>query len=319
MTSMLPGGLGMDTNGLITGTPLVSGSFTYDASVSDPGVANPVTKTCSLTIAGPPTTACLVISATQGVALTSPAFVGQGGSGSGYTFSAVGLPTGLSMSATGVISGTSSVSGTFPYTITVTDSNHVSGTKLCSITVQPPAVSYTTVGTGDTATIGFWNNKNGQYILSILDSGNPPQKIGAWLASQYPGLFGNLANATCSDVSAQFRTYFRVSGTPKVYAQIMAGAIASYVTNTAVSGTDPALVSARTKFGFNSSVGGTWNKLYNVGSNGAAIGVPNNSSWTVAQLLNRASTMKASGSFTTAVSNAFNSIFDGINRQGDII
>jgi hypothetical protein len=223
------------------------------------------------------------------------------------------------MSAAGVISGTPTASGTFPYTITVTDSNHVSGTKVCSITVQPPSVSYTTISTGDTATIGFWNNKNGQYILSILDSGNPPQKIGAWLASQYPGLYGSLANATCAQVAAQFQTYFRVSGTPKVYAQIMGGAIASYVTNTAVSGAAPALVAARTKFGFNSSVGGTWTKLYNVGSYGTAIGVANNSSWTVAQLLNMASTRKANGTFTTAVSNAFNSIFDGINRTGDII
>ena len=64
--------------------------------------------------------------------------VGSGGAGGPYTFSATGLPAGLTMSSTGTISGTPTVNGTFNYTVTVTDKNGNSGTVNCSVTVYPP-------------------------------------------------------------------------------------------------------------------------------------------------------------------------------------
>src|SRR5512147_1063516 len=64
--------------------------------------------------------------------------VAGGGSGGPYSFSATGLPAGLTMSTGGVISGTPTVSGTFSYTVTITDKDGHAGSVNCSVTVAPP-------------------------------------------------------------------------------------------------------------------------------------------------------------------------------------
>jgi hypothetical protein len=74
----------------------------------------------------------------QGVAITPVTLTGSGGAGGPYTFSATGLPAGLTMSSVGTISGTPTVSGTFNYTVTITDKSGNKGTLNCSVTVNPP-------------------------------------------------------------------------------------------------------------------------------------------------------------------------------------
>jgi hypothetical protein len=124
----------MSSSGVISGTPTVSGTFNYTVTVTD-SKGNKGTLSCSMTVTAPVSATCLCISPMQGVAITSSAMVGSGGSGSGYTFSATGLPAGLSMSSSGVISGTPTVSGTFNYTVTITDGKGNKGTLSCSMTV----------------------------------------------------------------------------------------------------------------------------------------------------------------------------------------
>src|SRR5205823_238637 len=97
-----------------------SGTTSYTVTVKDKD-GNTGTFNCSITVNPPPTANCLVITAVQGVPLTSAAMVGSGGTGGPYTFSATGLPANLTMSSTGVISGTPSASGTTSYTVTVKD------------------------------------------------------------------------------------------------------------------------------------------------------------------------------------------------------
>jgi hypothetical protein len=71
------------------------------------------------------------------VAITPVTVTGSGGVAP-YSFSATGLPTGISISSTGTISGTPTESGTFNYAVTVTDSVGKTGTVNCSVTVVPP-------------------------------------------------------------------------------------------------------------------------------------------------------------------------------------
>jgi len=79
---------------------------------------------------------CVAINnAVQNVAITPVTMVGSGGCGGPYTFSATGLPAGVTMSSSGTISGTPTVSGTFPYTVTITDKCGNKGTVNCSVTV----------------------------------------------------------------------------------------------------------------------------------------------------------------------------------------
>lgn len=89
----------------------------------------------------PVSAACPIISAVQGTAITPVTLSGTGGTGGPYTFSATGLPTGLMMSTGGTISGTPTVNGTFPYTVTVNDKDLNVGTVNCSVMVLCPTIT----------------------------------------------------------------------------------------------------------------------------------------------------------------------------------
>jgi protocatechuate 3,4-dioxygenase beta subunit len=165
---------------------------------------------------------------------------------------------------------------------------------------------------GDTATIGFWHNKNGQALILSMNGGPNSTALGTWLASHYPCIFGGLNGKANTVVAAQFQTYFNVTG-QKTYAQVMAGALAVYATSSTLAGGSQAAA-----YGFNVSPGGIGSHVYNVGSNGTALGLSNNTSYTISQLLQAANAKCSGGAWPPAVFNALNTIFDGINQGGDI-
>ena len=303
----LPGGLSMSSVGTISGTPTVSGTFNYTVTIAD-ACGNQGTVNCSVTVNPPPTANCVTINAVQGVTITPVTMTASGGCGGPYTFTVTGLPTGLSMSASGTISGTPTVSGTFNYSVTITDNCGDKGTVNCSVTVLPPQLP--PVSHGDTATIGFWHNKNGQALIKAMNGGPTSTQLGTWLGTNYPCLFGALNGRPNTAVAAQFLIYFNVTG-QKTYAQVMAGALAAYTTSSTLAGS-----SVAGGYGFNVSTTGTGAKTYNTGSNGTAIGLLNNTSYTVSQLLQAAN---AKCPWNSAAFNALNTIFDGINTSGDIL
>jgi hypothetical protein len=172
---------------------------------------------------------------------------------------------------------------------------------------MPPKIS---LGGGDTATIGFWHNKNGQAL--ILSAPNSPA-LGNWLSSTFPCMYGTLAGKNNAAIAALFLTDFNVKGA-KAYAQVLGGAFACYFTSSTLAGNGAA------QYGFNVTPGGTGAKTFNVGSLGTTIGLQNNTSYTVLQILQaaNASANCSNGTFNSAVFNALNTIFDGINSTGDI-
>jgi hypothetical protein len=93
--------------------------------------------------------------------------IGSGGVGGPYTFSATGLPAGLTMSSTGTISGTPTVSGTFSYTVTVKDAAGNTGTVNCSVTVTPPVIT-NICG----LTWGYWKNHVSLWPVTSLVLGS---------------------------------------------------------------------------------------------------------------------------------------------------
>jgi hypothetical protein len=154
-----PSWLNVSSTGIVSGTPTATGSFSYSVQVTDKN-GHTGTINCSLTVYPPVTATCVTITAIRGVTITPLTMTATGGAGGPYTFSATGLPAGLTMSTSGTISGTPTVSGTFNYTITVKDKNGNAGTVNCSVTVSsPPVCAPTAIDlTGNTSTTGTSGN-----------------------------------------------------------------------------------------------------------------------------------------------------------------
>jgi len=125
-SGILPAGLTLDpVAGAITGTPTAAGTFSFTVKVTDngsPSQTAPQPLSISI-IVGPTITTTSLPSGTEGLAY-SYTLSGQSGTPTySWSLSAGTLPTGLSLnSSTGAITGTPTVTGTFPITIQLTDS-----------------------------------------------------------------------------------------------------------------------------------------------------------------------------------------------------
>ncbi len=182
--------------------------------------------------------------------------------------------------------------------------------------------SAATLTAGDTATIGFWRNKNGQNLIKSLNGSSGAKHLGNWLASNFPKLFGsqagsgnNLAGKTNSQVASAFTSKFAVSGM-KIDAQVMAVALAVYVTDVDLAGGTYAAA-----YGFNVSSAGTGAKTFGVGSAGSGLGVSNGSVLSIFDILKKANNVASGGTLysnNSTTRSLLNDLFSAINEQGDI-
>jgi hypothetical protein len=152
--SSLPPGLTLSSNGAISGTPTATGTTTFTVTVTDSQLPthNSTNATLSITINAtqPPsvsTTNSNLPAGIQNSAYPSTTLQASGGV-SPYTWTVTGgsLPTGLTLSSSGVISGTPTATGTFNFTVKVTDSEQPpkSATANLSITINGPLAITTT-------------------------------------------------------------------------------------------------------------------------------------------------------------------------------
>lgn len=162
----LPTGLTLSSSGTLSGTPKASGTFTFTVTGTDAstgtGPATFTSSDISLTIAAPTIsfTPTLLNTFAVGTAYTAQTFVAGGGNGS-YTFdiSSGSLPTGMTLTAGGMLSGTPSAAGAYSFTIRATDGNGFIGTATYSGTVNAavpgaPTIGSATAGDGE-ATVSF--------------------------------------------------------------------------------------------------------------------------------------------------------------------
>ncbi|MCA9121123.1 MAG: DUF11 domain-containing protein [Planctomycetaceae bacterium] len=173
---------------------------------------------------------------------------------------------------------------------------------------------------GMTATIGFWQNKNGQALITGLNGGANSTSLGNWLATSFPNMYGagagvnNLTGKTNSQIAAYYVTLFKQKG-QKLDAQVMGLAFATYVTNNSLAGNNA------TAYGFLVSTSGTGAAVYNVGSSGAAFDVPDGTVLTVMQILTATNDKSIAGRIydgITFLRNLANTVYDAINQGGDI-
>ncbi len=180
-SGVLPAGLTLATDGTLSGTPLQDGSFPITVLVTDGNGCTGVGPTYTLVIA------CQTITVTNPANDTGPAgtpfsetFTESGAVGGATFTTASTLPTGLTLSTAGVLSGTPTQGGTFPIVVTVTDGNGCTGTSATynlvitcpTITVTNPANANGTAGSAFSET--FTSSGGIGSMTYTLDSGTLP-------------------------------------------------------------------------------------------------------------------------------------------------
>jgi hypothetical protein len=197
-SGQLPAGVSLSSAGVISGTPTASGNFNFTVDVTDSeSTAQTAGYSETLAVAAAPALS------------VSPTTLGPGTVGTAYsaTLSASGgiapyswsvasgtLPTGMTLSNTGVINGTPSATGTFSFTAKVKDSGSSpqSAAATNSIvvsqaanTVTPPAqaANYNLMFSDDFTTLNLSPNREGAY-------------------NWYEGIWWNSTVSPISDISA---------------------------------------------------------------------------------------------------------------------
>ena len=149
----LPGGLTLSPTGVISGTPTTAATASFTIQVTD-SIGGKGSKAFTLTIVSTPTVfnPSPLPDGEVGV-IYSQALEAVGGAPP-YSWSITGaLPSGLTVSATGLIGGTPAAAGTFTFTARVTDSHSASATKALIITVAARVI-ITTPGALNGGSVG---------------------------------------------------------------------------------------------------------------------------------------------------------------------
>ncbi|MBF9071707.1 putative Ig domain-containing protein [Streptacidiphilus sp. NEAU-YB345] len=182
----LPAGLSISSSGLISGTPSAAGTSSVTATAKDSSGASGTTsftwtvnsqggnETVSVTNPGNQT-------ATVGTA-ASLQISGSDSAGKSLTYSATGLPAGLSISSSGLISGTPTTAGTDSVTVTAS-SGTASGSTSFTWTVNSSTGGCTSPGqklgnpgfeSGNTV----WSASSG--VIGQYNSSGEPAHSGTW-------------------------------------------------------------------------------------------------------------------------------------------
>jgi hypothetical protein len=227
----------------------------------------------------------------------------------------------------GVISGTGTftVSGSHTYADPVNETVHVTISHTLGYTLPATTAGTATVTSlgqavqaGLAGGIGFWHNTHGQALLTSFNGGPSSTALSAWLASAFPNLYGagaganNLTGKTNAQVAAFYEGLFGQNGAD---VQVLAVALNVYATTSSLGG------NAGAAYGFTVSATGLGARSFNVGADGAAFGVANDTTLNVYELL-RAVNQRASGGVLyggdASLQQQAADLFDALNQAGTI-
>jgi hypothetical protein len=135
----LPGGLSLSSTGVLSGTPVAIGTFSFAVRVTDSLSATGM-QAMSLRINQLPVIQTASLPGGDVGVAYSQTLVATGGSGApNWSLSSGTLPEGLTLNtSSGVISGTPTTAGTFNFSVRLTDDLGVYDTRALSITISPP-------------------------------------------------------------------------------------------------------------------------------------------------------------------------------------
>jgi hypothetical protein len=146
----LPSGIGLSNNGTLSGTTAQTGSFPLTVKATDANGCMGVSATYTLNI-NPPTCPTITVNPANSTLpsaragdLYSQSFTQIGGTGAiSFSVSVGVLPTGLTLTTSGLLSGTPTVNGTFGFTVRATDQNNCFGERAYTLTLNPPCTTIT--------------------------------------------------------------------------------------------------------------------------------------------------------------------------------
>ena len=152
----LPAGLSLSSSGIISGTPTSVSASNFTLQVTD-STSQSASAVYSIAVSGVTSTTCTITTSglpggTVGSAYS--ATLAASGVTSPYTWTLVSgsLPAGLSISSSGVISGTPTTAASSTFTIRVADSASHNNTAALSINVSAAPTTTTTTTTATTPT-----------------------------------------------------------------------------------------------------------------------------------------------------------------------
>ncbi|WP_181883661.1 putative Ig domain-containing protein [Sphingorhabdus pulchriflava] len=206
----LPAGLSLSSGGTLSGTPTAGGNFNFTITATDssgtPGPFNGA-RAFTLNVASASVTlpATSLASGQRNVPYAATLNPASGGTAPySYVVTAGALPTGMTLSASGVLGGTPTAFGSFSFTVTATDSS---------------------TGTGP-----YGGNQS--FALTIVDQ--PPVAGAVSLSLPY----GSGATPVALNLSGGTATSVAIASGPANGSATVGGLTVSYQPNASFSGTD---------------------------------------------------------------------------------
>ncbi len=197
--SSAPDGLTLSSGGVLSGTPTKAISYSFSVLVTDAdgGFSGPV---FSLTI-NPATSTLTITTATLPAATVGSTYSQQLGASGGtpaYTWTTPGpLPSGVQLSSGGLLSGTPTAAGSFPFTVTLTDSAKGTKTQSYTLTVGVPTAPPVTIQPSQTQSNSITDQPT---VSATLGSSYPLPLTGTLTLSFKPSASGLPATYTPPDL-----------------------------------------------------------------------------------------------------------------------
>jgi hypothetical protein len=184
LTGSLPTGLSISTAGTISGTTTASpGTYSFTVQALDVNGA-PGTQPYSITIVCPTMTIspATLTNGVVGTAYTASLTVSGGSAPYTWSVASGSLPAGLSMSSSGLISGTPTQATTASFTVQAVDSFNCSSTQIYTLSVNCPSVSVTPTSLNSAYYAIAYSQQltssggTGPYTYAVI-AGSPPAGI----------------------------------------------------------------------------------------------------------------------------------------------